>query len=292
VVTPVSSWNDQWPFTAAGIPSVKLGTYSDDYDTMYHTDFETSDLIDWDYLAKIAKFVFRAVEGLDDGLLPFSLKVRADDLAAAVKRDELLAAGANAAAVSRLSAGVDAFSQAAAAFEARVETIPSNMIESANKDLLEIERAINAGYTALSPGDDDATVYPHQTVLEDVQRINEALAALESVKPDGDTALKALAGTYLTRLGIVFSYPVYLKHIARLDPGFGRIAFGGQGRLPIPLDVMPEYRKVQAGDYTGAITGLETKRRTLISTLDRRLTEMAGVLEQVTPRIQRLQGRR
>jgi len=290
-IIPVSSWNDQWTFTAAGIPSVKFGTYSDEYDKAYHSNFETAALVDWAYLANIAKFVFRAVERLDDGLLPYSLKARADDLAAAVKKDELLAAGADPGAVSRLATSVDAFRQAAAAFDLSAGTIPTGTIEPANRGLLEIEKALNAGFTALSPADDDITIYPHQLVLKDTQGINAALAALKAAKPDAAAALKALAGTSLTRLGIVFSYPVYLKHIARLDPGYDRITWGAQGQLPKPLDVMPQYRKVRAGDYAGAIAELETNRRTLVGALDQRLTEMAGLLEQVTPRIEGLRGR-
>jgi hypothetical protein len=54
---------------------------------------------------------------------------------------------------------------------------------------------------------------------------------------------------------------------------------------------MPQYRKVRAGDYAGAIAELETNRRTLVGALDQRLTEMAGLLEQVTPRIEGLRGR-
>jgi hypothetical protein len=286
--TPVSSWNDQWPFAVAGIPNVKIGTYSDDYDRLYHTDFETSALVDWDYLAKVAKLVFRAVERLDDGLLPYSLKARADHLAAAVNQDELLAAGADAAVVSRLAAGVAAFRKAAAGFELTSAALPSGAIEPTNSSLLEIEKAINAGFTALSPADDDATVYPHQPVLGDARGIGAALAALRASTPDKAAALKALAGTYLTRHGIAFSYPVYLKHIARLDPGFDRITFAAQGRLPAPLDVMPQYRRIEAGDYAGAVAELEASRRALLADLDHRLTGMADLLEQVTPRIERL----
>jgi len=209
-----------------------------------------------------------------------------------VKKDELLAAGADPGAVSRLATSVDAFRQAAAAFDLSAGTIPTGTIESANRGLLEIEKALNAGFTALSPADDDITIYPHQLVLKDTQGINAALAALKAAKPDTAAALKALAGTSLTRLGIVFSYPVYLKHIARLDPGYDRITWGAQGQLPKPLDVMPQYRKVQAGDYAGAIAELETNRRTLVGALDQRLTEMAGLLERVTPRIKGLRGRK
>jgi Iap family predicted aminopeptidase len=287
-VTPVNSWNDQWPFTAAGIPSVEFATYSADYDRLYHSNFETSALVDWAYLAKIAKFAFRAAQQLDDGLLPYSFGIRADDLAAAVNKEELLAVGANAAVVSRLAAGVSAFRTAAADFDARTGAIPAGRTDAVNDGLLEVEKVLNSSFTALSPADDDATVYPHQAVLRDAQGINAALAALKADRPGPAASLKALAGTYMTRFGISFSYPVYLKQISRLRPDFPRITIGGQGQLPEPLDVISQYRKIEAGDWAGAIVELEAKRLKLLVELDDRLARMAGVLEWVIPRIEAL----
>ena len=287
-VTPVNSWNDQWPFTAAGIPSVEFATYSVDYNRLYHSNFETSALVDWPYLAKIAKFAFRAAQQLDDGLLPYSLGTRADDLAAAVNKEELLAAGANAAVVSRLAAGVSAFRTAAADFETRAGAIPAGRTDAVNDGLLEVEKVLNSSFTALSPADDDATVYPHQAVLRDAQGINAALAALKADRPGPAASLKALAGTYMTRFGISFSYPVYLKQISRLRPDFPRITIGGQGQLPEPLDVIPQYRKIEAREWAGAIVELEAKRLNLLVGLDHRLARMAGVLEWVIPRIEAL----
>ncbi|MCJ7642987.1 MAG: M28 family peptidase [Candidatus Aminicenantes bacterium] len=287
-VMPVNSWNDQWPFTAAGIPSVEFATYSADYDKLYHSNFETSALVDWAYLAKIAKFAFRAAQQLDDGLLPYSLGIRADDLAAAVNKEELLAAGANAAVVSRLAAGVSAFRTAAADFDARAGAIPAGRTDAVNDGLLEVEKVLNSGLTALSPADDDATVYPHQAVLRDAQGINAALATLKTDRPDPAAALKALAGTYMTRFGISFSYPVYLKQLTRLEPDFPRLTIGGQGQLPELLDVIPQYRKIESGDYAGAIAELEAMRLTQLGQLDDRLAGIAGVLEWAIPRIEAL----
>ncbi|TRZ86784.1 M28 family peptidase [bacterium] len=287
-VTPVNSWNDQWPFTAAGIPSVEFATYSADYDKLYHSNFETSALVDWTYLAKIAKFAFRAAGQLDDGLLPYSLETRAADLAAAVNKEELFAAGANAPIVSGLAAGIAAFRTAAADFDARAGAIPAGRTDAVNDGLLEVEKALNSSFTALSPADDDATVYPHQAVLRDAQGINAALAALKTDRPDPAAALKALAGTYMTRFGISFNYPVYLKQLTRLEPDFPRLTIGGQGQLPEPLDVIPQYRKIEAGDYAGAIAELEAIRLTQLSRLDERLARMAGVLEWAIPRIEAL----
>jgi hypothetical protein len=288
LLTPVNSWNDQWTFTAAGIPSVKFDATTSEYEALYHSDFEMQDIVDWPYLAKIAKFAFRAAGELDGGLLPYSLKARADDLSAALKNDDLAAAGGDPEVVSRLSSAASAFGTAAAAFDTHAGSIPADRIEEVNVGLLAVEKALNSAFTALSPADDDITVYPHQAVLRDVRGIAAALVALTPSKPDPAAALRALGGTYLTRLGLAFSYTVYQKNISRLDPGFDRINWGGQGHLPKPLDVMPQYRKIQAGDHAGARTDLEAKRQFLLIELNERLEKMAGVLEWVTPRIEAL----
>ncbi|MCX6570508.1 MAG: M28 family peptidase [Candidatus Aminicenantes bacterium] len=285
-LTPVNSWNDQWTFTAAGIPSVKFDATTPEYEALYHSDYETSDVVDWPYLAKIAKFVFRAAGEMDDGLLPYSLKARADDLAAALKTDKLEDSRADPETISRLERALAAFGRAAAALDARTSSIPADRVEEVNGGLLAIEKTINSSFTALSPADDDITVYPHQAVLRDARGIDAALAALTAIKPAPAAALKALGGTYLTRLGLAFSYPVYQKHISRLDPGFDRIHWGAQGHLPKPLDVMPQYRKIQSEDYTGVVAELEAKQRMLLGELNERLEEMAVVLEWATSRIE------
>ncbi len=285
LLKPVNSWNDQWPLTASGIPSVKFETSDEEYDKLYHSSRETADLVDWDYLARLAKLAFRMAGELDDGLLPFSLPARADDLAAAVNADELSAAGADPAAVSRLVSGVAAFKSAAAGFDAASKAIPAAGIEPANALLLSVEKDINSGFTALSPADDDVTIYPHQGLLREALGLRKALAELKAAKPDRAAALEALSGTGMTRFGTLFSYPVYQKQLARLAPGSPRLGFGELGHLPEPLDVMPQYRKIESGDAAGAVPELESALGARLAILDRRLIEMAAVLERVTARL-------
>ncbi len=287
-LAPVSCWNDQWPFTASGIPSVKFETFDDAYDKLYHSNFETAALVDWGYLAKLAKFAFRIAEDLDRGVLPFSLGARADDLASAVNAAELGAAGADPASVSRLRAGVSVFKVAAAAFETASVSIPAARVETANAALLSVEKDINSGFTSLSPADDDVTVYPHQAILKEVQGLRKALAVLQAAKPDRAAALEALAGSGMTRFGIRFSYPVYQKQLSRLAPGFPRLGFGELGQLPKPLDIVPQYRKIESGDVAGAVPELEAALRARLALLDKRLSEMADVLARATTRLRDL----
>jgi hypothetical protein len=242
-----------------------------------------------DSLAEIAGKILNAhKEALADALNKLDL----DDLAAAVNADELAAAGADPAAVSRLVAGAAEFKAAAAAFDAAAKTIPAAGIEPANAVLLSVEKDINSGFTALSPADDDVTIYPHQALLREALGLRKALAALKGTKTDRAAALEALSGTGMTRFGIRFSYPVYQKQLARLDPGFPRLGFGTLAQLPEPLDVVPQYRKIESGDVAGAVPELESTLRARLTLLDKRLEEMAGVLDRVTARIRDLAGGR
>jgi len=280
VLTPVASWNDQWTFTAAGVPSFKINVQTEAYDTLYHSNLETRALVDFDHLAGIAKWIFRAVGELDGGLLPYSLEARAADLAMAWKTDEAEAAGADPAAVSRAGEAVASFGGAAAAFEAARAAIPAGRIAAVNAGLLAVEKTLNVALTGLAPAEDDATVFPYQPVLKDLRGIDAALDALGAARPDKTAALKALGGVYLTRLGVAFSHPVYLGYIARLDPSFERIHWGAQGHLPRPIDVVPEYRLIEAGQYARAVAGLRPKREALAADLNERLSRLAEALEQ------------
>ena len=72
-------WNDQWTFTAAGVPSVSFWSQDNDYSgayktTIYHTQYDTASLINYPFLGDISKFEFRVAKKFDRGLLPYSLR--------------------------------------------------------------------------------------------------------------------------------------------------------------------------------------------------------------------------
>lgn len=280
IIVPVSSWNDQWPFTASGVPSLKLDTTDEAYDRLYHSNKETAALVDADHLARLAKLVFRMVGDLDRGLLPYSPKAKAADIAAAVKPEELRAAGVGEGAIARLESALSGLRDAAEGFEGRAASIPAADTDEANLSLIEAMKALNAGLTSVSPADDDATLYPHEPVLREVLGLVRAVSALRRMPPDRSAALEALAGTGTTRWGLVFSRAVYRKQLARLAPGYPKLGFGELGRLAEPLDVMPQYRAIEAGDAAGALPGLEAVLRSRRELLEARLSEMADTLER------------
>ena len=63
---------------------------------------------------------------------------------------------------------------------------------------------------------------------------------------------------------------------------------GSLGKLPKPLDVMPQYRLIEDGDYALAVQGLQRKLDGRVTELDTRLDAMADLLEWATPRIEAL----
>ncbi len=283
-----STWKDSWSFGAAGVPIVSFDNKVDSTGS-YHTQYMRANLIDWNNLANIAKFVFRVEDQFNNrSLLPYGLASRADSLAGTVVPSDLLAAGANAAAVTRIDNAVAAFKSASAAYEARKSTIPAAHIAAVNASLLKIQKTVSKELTGLTPF--QSTVYPHEQVLLDVQSLNTAIADLQASPADTDGAQSALVSVDWTSNGLSLSHSVYVHLLSRLDPSYYRVAWGGQGHPVWPLlDVMPQYNAIGAGTWNAqTITDLQTMRDAKLSDLNSRLNAMSGALETVTPQIEAL----
>jgi Iap family predicted aminopeptidase len=278
------TYNDQRPMTSKGIPSVCLWTTKDPFwATIYHTDYDNQSQVDFAYLGDNAKFIFRIGQGLDSGLLPYSLKARADHLAGTASATALKAAGADATVVDRYANAVTSFQRAADAYEARMSTISSARWPDVNAALLGIEVEVNKAFTGL--GCWDETLYPHQQTLADTQYLNSAISALEKPNPQDAAAFKALEAVGATWYGEFFSYPVYLRERARRDPAHPRLSWAAAGHIPMFVDVMPEWHQIEAGDYASAVAGLKQVRDAEVGDLNTRLVAMTETLEKATPRM-------
>ena len=65
-----NTWTEVWPFLAAGIPGINVSTFTDGFDrTEYHTQHDTADGVDFDYLAKLTEVCARML--LDEHRLDF-----------------------------------------------------------------------------------------------------------------------------------------------------------------------------------------------------------------------------
>lgn len=287
----VWTWNDQWPFTAKGVPSVYFvnkddaGTYRGAW---YHTNHDDLSLIDWKYIGSSAKLYRRVHRGLDQGILPYSFEARAAALADNVDDDELAQAGADKAAISRLRATIDHFTTAASDWEARKGLVHPGQAGLVNARLMEAERIINSSMTALDQW--EGACYPHSQVLDDVNNLNDTIDALGATPADPDAAMEALYDVGPFWYGDMFGKRVYQRQLVRQRPDYYRVNWGGLGHLEWCPDIYDQYKAIGEGEYANVIADLEPMRDALLDDLDTRLAAMstslasaAAALRSVTP---------
>jgi hypothetical protein len=279
----VWTWNDQWPLTAKGVPSVYFvnkddaGTYRGAW---YHTNYDDLSLIDWKYIGSSAKLYRRVHRGLDQGLLPYDFEARATALADNVDAAGLLAAGADPALVTQLERRIERFTAAAGDWKARRGLVNAGQYGKVNARLMEAERIINSSMTALDQW--DGACYPHSQVYEDVVDLNDTLAALEDTPVDPDGAMGALYDVGPFWYGDMFGKQVYQRQLVRQTPTYYRINWGGLGHLEPYPDVYDDYHAIESADYAAAIASLEPKRDELLEELDVRLADMSVALGAAT----------
>jgi Peptidase family M28/PA domain len=70
-----NTWTEVWPFLTGGIPGINVSTFSSEFDrTEYHTQFDTTDRVDFDYLARLTEVCARLL--LDSPALDFAARAR------------------------------------------------------------------------------------------------------------------------------------------------------------------------------------------------------------------------
>lgn len=137
-----NTWTEVWTFLAAGVPGLNVSTFTEEYKrTLYHTQYDTADGVDFDYLARLTRLYSRFLVGAaDDPDAILDYRARARDVARAAP--ELR----DAAEALRGRSGRRAFT------------------------------AIGRGLYGLDAG--DAAAYPHEQTRRDVESLEAALAAL------------------------------------------------------------------------------------------------------------------
>jgi Iap family predicted aminopeptidase len=86
-----ATWTEVWPFLAAGVPGMNVSTFTSEFErTEYHTQYDTADRVDFDYLARLtrvaARFLLEADAGAADEL---DFAARARELTGVVPQEAL-----------------------------------------------------------------------------------------------------------------------------------------------------------------------------------------------------------
>ena len=72
-----STWTEVWPFLAAGIPGINVSTFTSEFDTSdYHTQYDTSDRVDFDYLAQLTRVCGTLLLEADTAELDYAARAR------------------------------------------------------------------------------------------------------------------------------------------------------------------------------------------------------------------------
>ena len=143
-----STWTDQWSWNASGVPTVTTSAGGPEYDRYYHTDLENKARVDHDYLGGIAKWNYRVIQGLDEGVLPYDLRARGDQLLGTIQPGKLVRAGVSEAAATRFKTAATKFRAAAWQWELRKAKTPKGKVDAVNEKLVALEKTINATFTS------------------------------------------------------------------------------------------------------------------------------------------------
>jgi hypothetical protein len=277
----VWTWNDQWTFTAAGVPSVYFVTKDATYrGAWYHTQFDTTDLIDWSYLAKNAKLYGLLQQGLDGGVLPYDFRARATQFADNFDAGALTAAGATPANVDQLGASLAAFTAAGDAWAAGSGAVSGDAIRHVNRELMRAEKVLNGSLTGLDQW--DSTVYPHVQVLDDVSDLNGAIAGLDADPVDAAAAQGSVSNVGPMYYGVYFGKQVYERQLQRQRSDYYRVNWGGLGHLERYPNVYDAWAAIGAGDYAAARSSIVEVRDGLLVDLDASLADEAAALDAAT----------
>jgi aminopeptidase YwaD len=287
VSSPISSWEDGWTFTCAGIPSFVFEAGGKGYDYIYHTNLETQKLVNWPYVGKIAKFTFKLEKRLDGGLLPYNLGAQADDLADTIVPHVLATADAARTPFSDLVTAIQDYQDACHAYQARRSSIPKSHVATVNAALIAQQKEWNTNLNCLDAW--DYAAYPHVQVRSDAAYLDEAIAALQLPSPDKDAALAALENVGITWNGEYFSYPVYTDDLTRHAPGYALLTWAGQVDEAPHLDVMPQIVHIDAAEYATAASELTTMRDAELVELDSRYAAMTAVLNDMRTQVEAMQ---
>jgi hypothetical protein len=284
----VGVWADSGNFWALGIPVIYLYSSSGSYSfNNYHTQSDDMTLIDWTLLNKNVKLTAAYARGLDTGgsvvtgLLPYSLKARADNLALAANSDPaaLLAAGADSAAVTRFSTDIAALQAAGNTYESTKSIIRMSQIGQVNSALLQTIKVLNEplyGFTsALGAG------YNHAIIRTDLLYLGWAIATLQADPTDptgwGYTYLSWINWQWYNQF---FDHASTAEYLALQMPDYERLYAATLFHPATPLDLWTQMDQVKDHNGAAALPALLAAQAQDVAALNASLNRESTAIEQ------------
>ncbi len=238
VFTTLSSWQDGWTLTAAGIPGITFGSSPAGFGAIYHTNFDVADLLDYEYMAQNVELMQKCLEAVDSApILPYTFYERATNLAQSIDLKDYEYVGVD---VSVLDDEISEFRALARKYDKTSSKLPVDKADEINPILMSLSHKINSQWTALSCW--DSVIYPTQQVEWDCIWLTKALKSLK--RGDLNGALDELWNVGLT-WNAFYDYEVFAHENSRHDFGTEHLNWGEQGHLAPYVDIWHEYRSIQ-----------------------------------------------
>jgi len=218
---------------------------------------------------------------VDRGLLPYDIKAQVDALAAAVDQAVLVEDGLSATVAESLSDAVSDCSSAAGTFvSARGGITGKKQITPTNRRMMKVAQDFNCTFSGLSVW--DYTRYPLEQSQQDLESLIEAMDALQPGRANAADALQWMEAVDLTWHGSQMSQPAYRTILAMRSPDYYRLNLALLGRMPAPIDIIYEYGRVKAGDYTGALAGLQQAATAIRNDMNESLFTLTQEVQDIT----------
>ena len=223
-----TTWTEVWPFLAAGVPGINVSTFTAAFDRAeYHTQYDTSDRVDFDYLAGLAEVCARLLRDADAGA--------ADELDFAARARD----------VSR--------------------SLDGTRHRALTPALAELERATGrARFTAIGRGlhgldARESARYPHEQTAADVARLEEALEHLRAGKTG--LAARSLARVGLNWLCADLGHEAFRIELARRGRDAPRATWAALGDPDVGPDLWDELASLRGEPRCASSRALARGRR-------------------------------
>jgi len=280
-----STWTDQWSWNASGVPTVCTSAGGPEYDLYYHTNIENAGRVNHDYIGGVAKWNYRVINALDEGVLPYDMSVRGDQLLGTIQTGKLTQAGVSAQAAAAFKQAATKFRAAAWQWELRKAATPKGKVAKVNDTLLELQEIVNATFTSRDQWDYNA--YPHEAAVGDAIYLTKAIKAAKAGRA---ARAQQMLSWYV---GINFYMDLFSPQVCRDDlvrhyPDYEHVTWGGMGTPPLVVDCIDEYLMLGEGDFAGALAGLRADRAAVRADLRVRVADMTAILKELTKQVKAL----
>jgi len=301
-VSEVFSWTELWTYVAGGVPGFTFSSSGATFSrTIYHTNLDTIDKIDFRYLRQTIEFAARVSVELDRApLLPYDFSRRVKDLGARLDYDTMGALlGASDPIIQDVKDAYARFKAASTAYNDLRGSVPARNVLAVHGHVREAVRESLTAFTGLN--DWDATIYPHEQLETDAVHLGAAIQDLRS--GDVRSGLRELEwwvaeAWYIPRM----SYGPFTEEMDHHDAskadgtvhlgGPKAMMWGSQGHLAPYWNLWNAYMGVRdtaaAGgrDFGTEIQVLMDTRGAAIGLYRERLADIASALNSISAELE------